>query len=244
MNKIVLITGGARRIGKAIVEHLHDLNYCVAIHCNISREEANKLAEELNAKRPDSAFVVQGDLRKTVDLNQLIHEVIAQWGRLDALVNNASAFYTTNLSTVSESVWNDLLDCNAKAPFFLSQAAYPYLKKTKGSIVNITDIHADGHPLKDYGIYSMSKSLLWHQTQCLAKEWSPEVRVNAVAPGMVLWPEGENILNDNEKQKILNQTPLKKEVDPLSIAKAVSFLITSEDITGEVIRVSAGRGII
>lgn len=244
MNKIVLVTGGARRIGKAIVEHLHDLNYCVAIHCHISRSEANRLAEELNVKRSNSAFVVQGDLRKTVDLNNLIQEVIAQWGRLDALVNNASAFYTTDLSTVSESVWNDLLDCNAKAPFFLSQAAYPFLKKSTGSIINITDIHAGSHPLKDYGIYSMSKTLLWYQTQCLAKEWGPEIRVNAVAPGIVLWPEGENNLNDNEKQKILNQTPLKKKVDPLSIAKAVSFLINSEDITGEVIRVSAGRGIL
>ncbi len=244
MNKTVLVTGGARRIGKTIVEHLHELNYRVAIHCNRSREESDKLAQELNAKRADSALVVQCDLRKIAELKPLIQMIIDHWGQLDALVNNASTFYTTDLSIVSEEIWNDLLDCNAKAPFFLSQAAYTYLKQSKGCIINITDIHAEGSPLKDYGIYTMSKSLLWHQTQSLAKEWSPEIRVNAVAPGMVLWPEGENILQENEKQKIIQATPLKKKVAPLSIAKAVSFLMSSEDITGEMIRVSAGRGVI
>lgn len=244
MNKIVLVTGGAHRIGRAIVSYLHDLEYSVVIHCNTSYEQSEELAKILNAKRANSAFVVQGDLRRISHLNSLVHAVIEHWGQLDVLINNASAFYPTDLSTVSENIWNDLFDCNAKAPFFLAQAAYAYLKKRRGSIINITDIHAEGSPLKGYGIYNMSKSLLWHQTQCLAKEWAPEIRVNAVAPGMVLWPEGENVLPDIKKKKIINQTPLKKKVDPLSIAKAVRFLIESEDVTGEVIRVSAGRGII
>lgn len=238
--KTVLITGGARRIGAVIAEYLHQQGFRVVIHCNHSMVEAEILAEKLNANRPDSACVYKMDLRKIDKLPDLVKWVIDRWQRLDVLVHNASAFYPTDLASVNESDWDDLMQANAKAPFFLSQAAYSYLKETQGHIINITDIHAE-KPLKDYGIYTMSKALLLHQTQCLAGEWGPEIRVNAVAPGAVLWPEGENSLSETVKQKILNKATLKKQVNPESIAKAVMFLLENEDITGEVIHVSAGR---
>lgn len=240
MKKIALITGAGRRIGAVIAETLHQAGYYVALHCYHSVDEAQKLAEQLNQKRQDSAIICTGDLRMTEKLPELIASVIKHWGSLDVLVNNASAFYPTDSSSATPDAWNDLMNANAKAPFFLSQAAYPYLKKNHGQIINITDIHAE-NPLRGYGIYSMSKALLLSQTQSLANEWAPEIRVNAVAPGAVIWPEGVNVLSDTEKQKILEKTPLKKQVAPESIAKAVLFLLNSEDITGDTIHVSAGR---
>lgn len=240
--KVALITGAARRIGAAIATHLHKRGYYIAIHCHRSISEAKRLASQLNETIPHSASVHVIDLRKIHELNTLIKQVMEQWGRLDVLINNASVFYPTELTSVSIANWDDLIECNAKAPFFLSQAAYPYLKKNQGSIINITDIHAK-KTLKAYGIYSMSKALLLHQTQCLAQEWGPDVRVNAVAPGAVLWPEGENTLSETMKQEILQKTVLKKQVNPESIAKAVLFLLENEDVTGDVIHVSAGRGV-
>jgi pteridine reductase len=240
MKKTALITGAAKRIGAVIAETLHHAGYQVAIHCNNALDEANALTEKLNALRENSAMVCDVDLRNTEKLPVLIQKIIHHWGRLDVLVNNASGFYPTDLTSVTTDIWDDLMNANAKAPFFLSQAAYPHLKATQGHIVNITDIHAE-NPLRDYGIYSMSKALLWNQTRCLAKEWGPEIRVNAVAPGSVLWPEGVNVLTTEKKQKLIHKTPLKKQVTPESIANAVLFLLQSDDITGEAIHVSAGR---
>lgn len=243
IKKTLLITGAARRIGAVIAEYLHQQGYNIFLHCHHSIQDANALAEKLNRIRKNSACVSVLNLRKIDELPTLIQQVIHHFGRLDVLMNNASVFYPTKLSDSNEtheSAWDDLMDCNAKAPFFLAQAAYPWLKATHGHIINITDIHAE-QPLKNYGLYCMSKAALWAQTRCLAQEWGPEIRVNAVAPGAVIWPEGENALDDSAKQKILAKTPLKKQVNPESIAKAVLFLLQNKDITGEVIHVSAGR---
>ncbi len=242
VQKTALITGAARRIGAMIAEMLHQAGYNIIIHCNKSVGEAEALAKKLNAKRENSAYICLIDLREIHKLPDLIQQSVQHWGRLDVLVNNASGFYPTDSAQATQNVWDDLMNANAKAPFFLSQAAYPYLKAYHGSIINITDIHAE-RALKGYGIYSMSKALLWAQTRNLAREWGPEIRVNAVAPGCVIWPEGENTLNDEMKQEILSKTPLKKQVTPESIAKAVLFLVESEDITGDVIHVAAGRDV-
>lgn len=242
MTKVALITGAARRVGAVIAEYLHSFDYRVVIHCHQSIAEAKVLTEMLNEKRPDSACFYAADLRKIETFEPFLRSIIERWQRLDVLVNNASIFYPTILESSPTFVWDDLINCNAKAPFFLSQAAYPYLKENQGNIINITDVHAE-KTLKNYGIYSMSKALLLHQTKCLAREWGPDVRVNAVAPGAVLWPEGENILDPEAKKEILSQTVLKKQVNPISIAKAVMSLLENEDITGDVIHVSAGRGI-
>lgn len=242
MRKTALITGAARRVGAVMAEYLHAAGYCVMIHCHRSILEAEILAKKLNAKRPDSAKIYSADLRKMENLKPLIQSVIEAWGQLDVLINNASVFYPTELASASESSWDELMHCNAKVPFFLSQAAYHDLKKTRGHIINITDFHAE-RTFKKYGIYSMSKSLLLHQTKCLAREWGEHIRVNAVAPGSVIWPEGDNTLSVEIKQEILAKTALKKQVSPLSIAKAVMFLLDNEDITGDVIHVSAGRGL-
>lgn len=241
--KTILITGAARRIGAVMAEYLHQNGYNIFLHCYNSVEEAQSLAEKLNALRENSVYVGVLDLKKINKFPELFQQVIDCFGRLDVLINNASVFYPTKLNDISETnecVWDDLMDCNAKAPFFLSQAAYLHLKATHGHIINITDIHAE-QPLKNYGLYCMSKAALLAQTRGLAEEWGPEIRVNAVAPGAVIWPEGQNILDDSAKQKILNKTPLKKQVNPQSIAKAILFLLQNEDITGEVIHVSAGR---
>lgn len=242
MDKVVLVTGAARRLGAAIAVYLHALGYRVVIHCHHSTQAAMVLADQLNAQRTNSAWVYSADLRQIELLPMMIAAIITHWGQLDALIHNASVFYATDLASADVSAWDELMNTNAKAPFFLSQAAYPYLKKTHGQIIHITDIHAE-KSLKHYEIYTLSKALLWHQTQCLAKAWAPEVRVNAVAPGAVLWPEGENSLDDGAKQVIINKTLLKKQVNPQSIAKAIGFLLDNSDITGEVIHVAAGRGV-
>jgi len=238
--KTILITGAARRVGAVIAEHLHSLGFSVMVHCHTSVNEAQKLVEKLNALRACSAKVSVLDLGKVHELPQLVQQVIDDFGRLDVLINNASVFYPTDLQHAKPSVWDDMMDCNAKAPFFLSQAAYPYLKETKGQIINITDVHAS-RPLKDYGFYTMSKALLLHQTKCLAKEWGPDIRVNAIAPGPVLWPEGVNVLDETAKARLIEKTALKKQVNPFSIAQAADFLIQNEDMTGKVIEVDAGR---
>lgn len=239
--KVVLITGAARRIGAEIARILHQNGLNVVLHYHTSHEEAEKLCEELNAARPQSAHAIHANLAMANELHHLIPSAVKLWGRLDVLVNNASKFYKTAVGSVSDIVWDDLINTNLKAPFFISQAAVPYLAKEKGCIINIADIHAE-RPMKDYPVYSISKAGLIMMTKTLAKELGDQVRVNAVSPGPIIWPEAENELSQDLKQKMIERTALKREGHPVEVAKAVLFLVNAADyITGQVLTVDAGR---
>lgn len=239
--KVALITGAARRIGAEIARTLHAAGMNIIIHYNASEEEALELVKQLNKERAKSAIGLRGDLLQPESEVALVRQAVGVWQRLDVLVNNASRYYRTKLGKVTEYSWDDLMNCNLKAPFFLSQAAAPYLAETSGTIINITDIRAD-RPFHDYSVYSISKSGLSMLTKVLAKELAPLVRVNAIAPGPILWPEGENTLSDAEKEKIINSTLLLRPGDPQDIAKAALFLARDADyITGQTLYVDGGR---
>jgi pteridine reductase len=239
--KVALITGAARRIGAEIALSLHEAGMNVVLHYHASEEEAVRLCKRLNKVRPHSAVAISADLNEIESGVDLVNQAAATWQRLDVLVNNASRFYKTALGNVTEDAWEDLMASNLKAPFFLSQAAAPMLAATQGCIVNITDIHAD-RPLRDYAVYCISKSGLVMMTKALAKELGPLVRVNAVAPGSILWPEGENALSQADKQKIMHRTALQRSGSPNDIAKAVLFFIRDADyITGQVLMIDGGR---
>lgn len=237
--KVVLVTGSARRIGAQTVRTLHAAGMRVIIHYRRSAEEAVKLAGGLNKLRADSAQTLHGDLLKISALPGLIERAISCWGRLDVLVNNASAFYPTDIGDISEKDWDILVGSNLKAPLFLAQAVAPELKKRKGCIVNMVDIHAD-RPLKHYTVYSIAKAGLVALTKSLARELGPEVRVNAVAPGAILWPEEPH--HTAQHQAIIEHTALKREGDPTDIARTIRFLIMDAPyITGQIIAVDGGR---
>lgn len=237
---VALVTGAARRIGAEIARRLHAAGYRVMIHCHHSRDEAAALARELNGRHPDSAAIIQGDLRDARVPGQLVDAVIAQWQRLDLVVNNASRFYPTPVADAGLETWNDLFDTNLRAPFLLAQAAAAHLAATRGSIVNIVDIHGE-RPLKNHAIYSTTKAGLDMLTRALARELAPEVRVNGVSPGAILWPE--NGLTEKTKQEIVSSTPLQELGSPVDIADAVLFLARSHFITGQVIAVDGGRSL-
>ena len=239
--KAILITGAAHRIGAQIARTLHGLGANLILHYHSSRTGALALQNELNALRSNSVVLVQADLLDTSKLSALIKEAVAAWGRLDTLINNASSFYPTPIGQVNETHWNDLMGTNLKAPFFLSQAAAPHLTAHNGCIVNIVDIHAD-RPLKRYPVYSMAKAGLVMLTKSLAYELGPEVRVNAVAPGAILWPESQ--IDEVTKQRIISRTFLKRRGDPSDIAKAVLFLIRDAVYsTGHILNVDGGRSL-
>jgi pteridine reductase len=242
-SKVALITGAARRIGAEIARTLHDNEMNIVLHYNVSGEEAEHVCAKLNQKRPHSAVAIRADLQETENGQVLVQQAVEAWGRLDVLVNNASRFYRTTLGKVTSYAWEDLINSNLKAPFFLAQAAAPALAATQGCIVNITDIHAE-RPLREYSVYCISKSGLLMMTRALAKELGPLVRVNAVAPGAILWPEGENTLSDIEKQKIIDQTILQREGGPIDIAKAVLFFVRDADyVSGQVLNIDGGRSV-
>jgi pteridine reductase len=237
--KVVLVTGSARRIGAQTIRTLHAAGMRVIVHYRRSGKEAEKLVEELNKLHPDSAQTLQGDLLEISGLQELIAKAIAFWGQLDVLVNNASAFYPTEIGEITEKDWDILVGSNLKAPLFLSQVVAPELKKRKGCIVNMVDIHAD-RPLKNYTVYSIAKAGLVALTKSLARELGPEVRVNAVAPGAILWPEEPH--HSAQHQVIIEHTALKREGDPTDIARTIHFLIMDAPyITGQVITVDGGR---
>ena len=239
--KVALITGAARRIGAEIARVLHEEGMNIALHYNASESEAANLTEELNKKRANSVIPLKADLLAPESEKSLVEQAVANWGRLDVLVNNASRFYRTAVGKVTEYAWDDLMSSNLKAPFFLSQAAAPHLAKHHGCIVNIADIHAV-RPMSEYSVYCISKSGLLMMTKMLAKELGPDVRVNAVAPGSILWPEGKNSLSDEEKQTIIRRTSLQREGSPLDIAKAVLFFVRDgEYVTGQWLSVDGGR---
>ena len=239
-DKVALITGAAHRIGAETARTLHAEGMRLVLHYRSSREAALSLQEELNNIRKDSVILVQAELLAIKGLSKLIEETITAWGQLDVLVNNASSFYKTHMGKVSEDEWDDLMGSNLKAPFFLSQAAAPHLKKSKGCIINIVDIHAD-RPLKHYPVYSMSKAGLVMLTKSLACELGPEVRVNGVAPGAILWPEN---IDEVTKQRIISRTFLKRKGAPHDIAKAITYLVRDAGyVSGQIITVDGGRSL-
>ncbi len=243
MQKVALITGAARRIGAVIARILHENGMNVVIHFHHSENEARLLCESLNNIRKDSALAIIADLQDKNQWKPLINQTIELSGRLDLLVNNASDFFATPMGSITDEDWNLLLDVNLKAPFFLSEYAAPHLQKTKGSIINIVDIHAE-RPMKSYSIYSISKAGLLMATKTLARELGPDIRVNAVSPGPILWPEGENVISDSDKQHILDATALKRHGSPEAIAKAVLYLVRDANyITGMNLLVDGGRSV-
>ncbi len=240
-SKVALVTGAARRIGAEIARTLHAADMNIVLHYNTSEAEALDLCKELNEIRSHSAVVAQADLTKSETLKGLVQQAMEPWKRLDALVNNASRFYSTPLGKATDFAWNDLMDSNLRSPFFLSQAAAPSLAAVQGSIVNITDIHAE-RPLVDYSVYCISKSGLVMMTKAMAKEYGPLIRVNAVAPGAIIWPEGKSTLSEEEKQRIIGQTCLQRPGSPEDIAKAVLFFVRdAEYVTGQILDVDGGR---
>lgn len=241
-NRVALITGAAKRLGAAVAQHLQAQGWKVIIHCHHSLKEANALCSTLNDKRADSAHVLQADLADPNSYHALISSAAAVWDRLDAVVNNASVFFPNTLGKTTAEEWNTLWATNVTAPFFLTQAAIPFLEKTKGSIVNITDTHADGRPIKHHSVYSMTKAALTMQTQALARELAPSIRVNAVAPGVSLWDSQKEF--SAEQKEILNRTPLKRAAEAEEIAKAVSYLLNDATYTtGSVMYVDGGRAL-
>jgi pteridine reductase len=239
--KVALITGAARRIGAEIARTLHAAGMNIIIHYNASEDEALEVCKQLNKLRDKSAVALRGDLLLPESEVALVQQAVQVWHRLDVLVNNASRYYRTKMGKVTEYSWDDLMNCNLKAPFFLSQAAAPYLAASAGAIINITDIRAD-RPFHDYSVYGISKSGLSMMTKSLAKELAPLVRVNAIAPGPILWPEGENALTDEEKEKIIASTLLLRPGEPQDIAKAALFLARDANyITGQTLYVDGGR---
>ncbi len=240
--KVALVTGAARRIGAAIVQQLHQAGFRLIIHCHHSLDEAKALAQMLNQRRQNSAEVLQKDLSAANATAELIHAAISSMGRLDLLVNNAAIFKRDDWQNFNEAHWNNLLDINVKVPYLLSLAAYPHLAKHQGAIINLTDVHAD-KPLKNYALYCQSKAALTMQTKALAKEFAPAVRVNAVAPGAIIWPEKDNSLSSDVQAQIIAKTPLKRHGKPEFIAQAVLALAQNCFITGQVLCVDGGRSI-
>jgi pteridine reductase len=242
-NKVVLITGGAKRVGAAISRILHADGAKLMIHYRQSANEARALQAELNLKRPNSVAIIHGDLLNMAVLPTLVEETIHHFGRLDVLVNNASSYYATELGEIGDNEWQDLIGSNLKAPLFLSQAAAKELIRTKGCIVNITDMHVE-RPKKGYVVYSVAKAGLVTLTKSLAHEMAPDVRVNAVAPGPVMWPEDNPQFDEVYRKRVISQTLLKRIGEGDDVARAVRFLIKDAPfMTGQVIAVDGGRSL-
>jgi len=238
---VALITGAARRIGAGIARHLHAHGYALALHYRHSRAEAEALAHELDAIRPGSTLIVEAELSDVERLPGLVAAAVERFGRLDALINNASSFYPTPLAEATPAQWDELIASNARAPFFLARAAAPHLKASAGAIVNLADLYAQT-PLRGHSIYSISKAALVMTTRALALELAPEVRVNAIAPGAILWPEhGSDLVRE---RRLIASTPLARMGRVEEIAEAVYWLLTGAHYsTGQVLRVDGGRGI-
>ena len=238
--RVAIVTGAARRIGAVIAEALHARGLRVLIHCRRSRDEAEALAARLNADRPDSAAVVAAELEDDQAPRRIVDAALARFGRVDLLINNASAFYPTPLADARHCDWTALIDSNQRAPFWLSLAAAEAMPNG-GAIVNLVDIHGLV-PLKDHAIYSQAKAGLIMQTRALAKDLAPGIRVNAVAPGSILWPEGEAAQSEEAIDDILKRVPLARQGRPEDIAGAVLFLaLDAPYVTGQVLAVDGGR---
>ena len=236
-----LVTGAARRVGAQIARSLHAAGANIMIHCHRSLAEAQRLAAQLEQARAGSAAVSVTDLRDTAALPGLIAGTCDRFGALDLLINNASSFYPTPIGQITLAQWNDLIGTNLQAPLFLAQAAAPELRRRGGSLLNIVDIHGR-RPLREHAVYSVAKAGLIMLTRALARELAPQVRVNAIAPGAVLWPEQG--LDEARRDRIRAQTPLQRPGSPEDIARAVLFFATQAPfVTGQVLAVDGGRSI-
>lgn len=241
--KVILITGGAKRVGAAICRRLHAQGARLIVHYRSSFEEAKRLHDELNQQRADSVALVQANLLDIALFPELVKKAVNRFGQLDVLVNNASSFFPTLLPQCTLEDWNDLIGSNLQAPLFLTQAMAPYLKAQRGCVVNIVDIHAE-RPLKNYVIYNAAKGGLLALTKSLAVEMAPEVRVNGVSPGPILWPQDGEWADEAAREQIIASTLLKRCGEPDDIAKTVQFLIADAPyITGQIIAVDGGRSI-
>ena len=242
-DKTILITGGTKRIGEAICRRLHSSGMNLMIHYRTSEREAQTLQTSLNQIRHGSVAIIQADLLDTSQIPILANKTMEKFGRIDSLINNASSFYSSSIGKITEKSWDELIGCNLKAPLFLSQAVAPYLKKQSGCIINIIDIHSEW-PLKNYVVYSSAKGGLATLTKSLAQELAPEIRVNGISPGPIIWPENGDWKDQKTRQNIINKTLLKRIGEPNDIAKTVSFLISDAPyITGQIIAVDGGRSI-
>ena len=239
---VVLITGAARRVGATIAQHLHAAGYDLALHYRHSQAEMSALCTELESRRAGSTLPIEGELADIAALPRIVEAAVARFGRLDAVVNNASAFFPTPVGATTPAQWDALFASNAQAPYFLAQAAAPHLRKTQGSIVSIVDIYAE-RPLAGHPVYSMAKAALAMMTKALAKELAPEVRVNGVAPGAILWPEsGKDYADQTE---LLARSALKRMGTPGDVATAVLFLLRDAKFTtGEILKVDGGRALL
>lgn len=237
---VALITGAARRVGAQIARTLHGAGYDLALHCRHSRSELDELADALGQQRPHSVLTLQADLDNVEMLPDLVDAALERFGRLDALINNASTFEPTPLASATPTQWDALLASNARAPFFLAQAAAPALANAGGCIVNLVDIYAE-RPLARHPIYCMAKAALLMMTRALALDLAPQVRVNAVAPGAILWPESGK--TSTEQQALLARVPLARCGSPEDVASAVLWLLRSPYVTGEVVHIDGGRSL-
>ncbi|MHC8320424.1 pteridine reductase [Pseudomonas sp. GB2N2] len=238
--KAILVTGGAKRIGAAIVRALHDAGASIILHYRHSDGEASELADRLNWERPDSVALLQADLLDTHTLAALVQSAAQCFGRLDGLINNASSFYPTPLGSIDEEIWTDLVGSNFKAPLFLSQAAWPHLKETGGAIVNIIDINAE-RPIAGFSTYCAAKAALLGLTKALAIEMGPHVRVNGVSPGAIEWP-ADGLFDAQTRQRVIDSTLLKRTGEPHDIARTVLFLLADAPyISGQILAVDGGR---
>jgi pteridine reductase len=239
--RVALVTGAARRVGAAIATALHAAGASVVIHYRSSRDDAETLAGKLNRVRAGSAVALAADLLEVDEHARLVAAAVKAFGALDILVNNASTFYATPVGKITAAAWDDLLGSNLKAPLFLSQAAAPALRARAGLILNLVDIHGL-RPLPDYAVYSTAKAGLIMLTRALARELGPEIRVNAIAPGPVLWPEGD--LDAAVKEEIVRKTVLKRLGSPDDVAKAAVFFATAAPfVTGQILAVDGGRSL-
>lgn len=242
--KVAVVTGGARRIGRAIAEHLHGLGFDIALHYRRSQDSAQALAEDLCAHRADSCRVFQADLEDQVQVAVLARDILARYADIDLLVNNASGFAPTPIETCTAAQFDSMLASNLRAPYFLIQGLLPGLRARGASIVNIIDVHAD-RPLRHFSAYSAAKAGLASLTRSLAIELGPGVRVNGIAPGAILWPEGNDSHDKPGRHNLVASTPLQRLGDPTDIARTVAFLACDAPfITGEVIVVDGGRSLV
>jgi pteridine reductase len=238
---VVLITGAAKRIGASIARALHARGYRIIIHYCHSQESAESLIAELNQQRPQSAHAIQGDLSDATQAQAIGQQALAIFDRVDVLINNASSFYSTPLQNSTEQDWDQLLGSNLKGPFFLTQKIAPALKAQQGCIINLVDIHAE-KPLKDHPMYCIAKAGVAMMTKALAKELAPEVRVNGISPGAILWPEPEP--TTEAKNNLLSKVPLQKIGECNDIVQTVIFLIEQAPyISGQIIAVDGGRSL-
>lgn len=242
-NKVALITGASHRIGAQLTRTFHDAGYNIILHYHTSETEALALQEDLCGTRPDSVALLCLDLVNLDDCSDICESCLDKWGRLDVLVNNASSFFPTPVGKVTAQDWDDLIGTNLRAPFFLCQAVAPALKEVAGNIVNIIDIHGD-RPLKNYPVYSIAKAGLGMLTRSLAKELAPEVRVNGVSPGAILWPEKQAEVSEATKATIIRQIPLKRQGAPEDVATTALFLSRDAPyVNGQILAVDGGRSL-